>query len=297
MTLVNKSVTKSYKKTDQNVPKEISSKDKLIAETLGLDDRIELSACRDSFITLKDHKPDFKNNPTCRLLNPSKSEIGILSKNILDDINTEIIQTTKVNLWRSTNNAIEWFKTIPDKDQHAFITFDVYDFYPSISKELSIKALDYASKFTTVTQEDGQIIIHAKRSLLYHQNSPWIKRDSDNMFDVTMGSCDGAETCELIGAYMLSLIAPKVKDEVGLCRDDGIAVCKATPRQIAKIKQEVSNAFKSNGLKITIDANKKIVDFLDVAFDLTSGSYKPYMKPNNKLLYVHHQSNQFPPHY
>ena len=106
------------------MPKEIASKDKHIAETLGLDNRIEVSACRDSFITLKDHKPDFKNNPTYRLLNPSKSEISIVSKTILDGINTKIIQATKVNLWRSTNNAIEWFKTIPDKQKHAFITFD-----------------------------------------------------------------------------------------------------------------------------------------------------------------------------
>jgi len=57
ITPVNKNVTKSYKKTDSNVPKEIASKDKQIAETLGLDDRIKVSACRDSFITLKDHKP------------------------------------------------------------------------------------------------------------------------------------------------------------------------------------------------------------------------------------------------
>ena len=88
---------------------------------------------------------------------------------------------------------------------------------------------------------------------------------------------------------MLSLIAPKFKDEVGLYRDDGIAVCKATPKEIEKTKQEVSNVFKSNGLKITIDANKNIVNFLDVTFDLTSGSYKPYMKPNNKLSYVTEQ--------
>ena len=81
------------------------------------------------------------------------------------------------------------------------------------------------------------------------------------MFDVTMGSYDGAETCDLIGLYMLSLIAPKLKDEVGLYRDDGIAVCKDTPRKIEKIKQEVSNVFKSDGLKNTIEANKKIVNF------------------------------------
>ena len=77
-------------------------------------------------------------------------------------------------------------------------------------------------------------------------------------------------------------------------RDDGIAVCKATPREIEKTKQEVSNVFKSSGLTITIEANKKIVNFLDVTFNLSSGSYKPYMKPNNKLLYVHRLSNHPP---
>ena len=204
---------------------------------------------QDSFVTLKYHKPDFKNNPTCRLLNPSKSYIGTVSKNILHGITTKIIQATKANLWRSTNNAIEWYKTIPDKQNHPFITFDVCNFYPSISEELLTKALDYASKFATVTQEDREIIIHAKRSLLHHQNSPWTKRDSDSMFDVTMGSYDGAETCELIGAYLLSIIAPKFKHQVGLYCDDGIAICRATPREI---KEEVSNAFKANGLKITI---------------------------------------------
>ena len=269
VTLVNKNVTKTYKKTNPNVPDIITLEDKKIAQKIDLEDRIEVSASRDPFITLKDHKPDFTNNPTCRLINPSKSEIAIISKKILDRINKEVIHATKVNLWKSTNNAIEWFKAISGKEKHAFITFDVCDFYPSISEDLLLKALDYASKFSTITQQDRHIIIHAKKSLLYHQNSPWTKKNTNDMFDVTMGSYDGAETCELIGTYMLSLIASKFKDEVGLYRDDGLAVCKATPKEIEKTKKEVSNVFKSNGLKITIDTNKKIVHFLDVTFDLT----------------------------
>ena len=176
MTLLNRNVTKSYKKTDHNVPIDIATKDKLLAEKLELDDRIDVSAHRDPFITLKDHKPDFNNKPTCRLINPSKSEIGIISKQVLDGINNKIIKTTKVNLWKSTTNAIEWFKAIPDKSKHAFITFDVCEFYPSISEELLMKALDYASTFTNVTDQDRQIIIHAKRSLLYHQDSQWKKK-------------------------------------------------------------------------------------------------------------------------
>lgn len=131
---------------------------------------------------------------------------------------------------------------------------------------------------------------------MYHQNTPWEKKNTSNLFDVTMGSYDGAETCELVGTYMLSLITSKFKDQVGLYRDDGLAVCKATPKQIEKTKQEVSEIFKTNGLKITIEANKKTTNFLDVTLDLASGSYKPFMKPNNKILYVHRQSNH-PPHY
>ena len=61
-----------------------------------------------------------------------------------------------------------------------------------------------------------------------------------------------------------------------------------------KTKQEVSEIFKANGLKITIEANKKTINFLDVTLDLASGSYKPFMKPNNKILYVHQESNHPP---
>ena len=70
---------------------------------------------------------------------------------------------------------------------------------------------------------------------------------------------------------MLSLIATKFKNEVGLYRDDGLAICKATPKEIEKTKQEVFQVLKSNGLKITIEANKKVVNFLDVTLSLTNG--------------------------
>ena len=191
--------------------------------------------CLDSsvaFIALKDHKPDFVKNPTFRLINPAKSEIGIISKHILDNINKEIMKVTKANLWRNTANVIEWFQAISNKHQQAFITFDVCDFYPSISEELLTKALTYASRFTNITPQDRHIITHAKKSLLYHQNTPREKKNTNNSFDVTMGSYDGAETCELVGIYMLSLITPKFKGQVGFYRDDGLAVCRATPKQI-----------------------------------------------------------------
>ena len=38
----------------------------------------------------------------------------------------------------------------------------------------------------------------------------------------------------------------------------------------------------------------KIVDHLDVTFNLKDGTYKPYTKPNNEITYVHKDSNHPP---
>jgi hypothetical protein len=71
-------------------------------------------------------------------------------------------------------------------------------------------------------------------------------------------------------------------------------MCSKTPRQTEQIKKQICKVFANNGLKITIEANMKSVDFLDITLDLRTGTFKPYMKPNNKPLYVHSESNHPP---
>ena len=68
-----------------------------IARKLHLEDRVNTTAKREAFITLKDHKPNFANNPTCRLITPAKSEIGKISKQILDRINKSIVNHFHLN--------------------------------------------------------------------------------------------------------------------------------------------------------------------------------------------------------
>ena len=59
-----------------------------------------------------------------------------------------------------------------------------------------------------ITDRDRHIIMHAKNSILIHGNQTLIKKGTNSKpFDVTMGSFDGAETCELVGTYMLSLLS------------------------------------------------------------------------------------------
>ena len=49
--------------------------------------------------------------------------------------------------------------------------------------------------------------------------------------------------------------------------------------------------FNSFGLKITVETNKKVVNFLDITFNLHNGTFQPYRKPNDEPLYIHSQSN------
>ena len=42
--------------------------------------------------------------------------------------------------------------------------------------------------------------------------------------------------------------------------------------------------FAKHGLKITIEANKKVVNFLDVTLNLAKGKYFPYNEPANITL-------------
>ena len=45
---------------------------------------------------------------------------------------------------------------------------------------------------------------------------------------------------------------------------------------------------------ITVEINLPRMDMLDVTFDLPSGKYWPYRKPNNEPLYIHSKSNHPP---
>ena len=77
---------KDYKKETTENAKKIDQAHKVIIRSLGLQDRVFKTTNRESFISLKDHKEGFKNTPSCRLLNPTKCEIGRISHQILSKI-------------------------------------------------------------------------------------------------------------------------------------------------------------------------------------------------------------------
>ena len=187
---------------------------------------------------------------------------------------------------------MEWFKDIKDKKRFKFILFDICEFYPSITLELLTEAIEFAENFVTISDEEKEIILQAKQSLLYDKNTPWVKKNNPT-FDVGMGSFDSAECCDLVGLFLLSKLS-NLNINLGLYRDDGLGVSASTPRQIDKTKKEMCKIFESYNLRITIDVNHKIVDFLDVTFNLESGLYQPFLKPNDSPIYVNKDSNHPP---
>ena len=78
--LLKENVTKTYKKAPEKLQKSINLEAKSIATKLNLSGRIEKLAEAPAYITLKDHKQNFPAKPPCRLINPTKNEIGKISK-------------------------------------------------------------------------------------------------------------------------------------------------------------------------------------------------------------------------
>ena len=142
--------------------------------------------------------------------------------------------------------------------KHSFVSFDIASFLPihhRISSQIS-----FAKNYTAIRDKDIDIIMHCCKSLLFDKETAWTKKNHCNMFDVTMGSFDGAEVCELIGLFLLNKISEKYgKNNVGLYRDDGLVLLRnANGPQSERTRKDITREFKKQGLNISINTNLKI---------------------------------------
>ena len=81
----------------------------------------------------------------CRLINPSKSEVGLVSKCYLSNI----IADVKKKHQKLINGRKHWQSLIGLKilQINKFIKFDKDEFYPSISEDLLNKSINYAKSY------------------------------------------------------------------------------------------------------------------------------------------------------
>ena len=95
--MLNDSVTRTYKKATDNIHNKINTNGKKLMKDKHILNRMITNGKNYCFITLKDHKPNFKNNPKVRLINPAKNEIDRIIKKIPDKINHQRRDSLRIN--------------------------------------------------------------------------------------------------------------------------------------------------------------------------------------------------------
>ena len=170
----------------------------------------------------------------------------------------------QVNQWKNSQAVVEWFKNIRNKNNASFIVFDIESFYPSISPKLFHKAINFVKTIRDIPDKDISIIMQSRRTLLFNNKEPWLKKSGNEEFDVPLGCFDGAEVCELVGVYILHLLRTVMrKDNVGLYRDDGLGILRnSSGPEIERKRKQIIQIFKSCGLNITVKTNFHSIIFL-----------------------------------
>ena len=105
--LLQNAVTATYKKSNKEIEKGIHCEGIKYTKEANILDKIEVNDTANCFLTLKDHKANFLNHPTTRLIHPAKNEIGRISRQILDQINSKLCEILKGNEWKNTASIIK----------------------------------------------------------------------------------------------------------------------------------------------------------------------------------------------
>ena len=97
------------------------------------------------------------------------------------------------------------------------------------------------------------------------------------MFDVTMGSYDGANIFEPVWFYLLDRLSSVIyKSGVGIYRDDELAaINNANGQKPYRFRKDFIALFKEEGVSITIETNLTETDFLGVTFNLRKTNNTP----------------------
>ena len=151
--------------------------------------------------------------------------------------------------------VITWFRIIENKPNCSFIILDIQDFYPSISLSLFDRSIEFGKEIYNLSSDEISIIIQSRKWLLFSYGEPWVKKDDEDDFDVTMGCYDGAEGCELVGTNLLNQLKVVIpKENIRLYRYDGLDIFKnMSGPHVERKKEELVNIFKNNGLSITVN--------------------------------------------
>ena len=174
-------LTKEYRKVNKSELDKVNREAANLCSKLEIADRVEKFSEAPPFYTLKDHKETFNLRPSIRLINPAMSQVGKISKQILEKANKIIREKSGSKQWTSSSQPVEWFKNTKDKNKCKFIKYDVDAFYPSISEKLFKKAIIYARQFTEITELEEEILWQSRKGFIIKDGEVWIKKLERNL--------------------------------------------------------------------------------------------------------------------
>ena len=132
--ILNNKITDNYKIDKDNTIDQINKDTCNFASKQHINDRLGKFQKKDAYILFKDHKPNSINKLQTILINPSKTELGKISKNIIKNIVTNVSEASHSNLWRNSFDTIEWFRKIKTKALYNLTSLTFIRLYLKISK-------------------------------------------------------------------------------------------------------------------------------------------------------------------
>ena len=81
---------------------------------------------------------------------------------------------------------------------------------------------------------------------MYPNDDLWVKKDTSVEFEVTMGSFQDAEVCQIVGLFMLDMLSKLFeKNYIGLYRENALSIFRNyNSHQSDKVGKDLPKLFK-----------------------------------------------------
>ena len=95
--ILNDKITESYKLDHSDTITQINRDTVKFAQKVNMIDRLGKLEEKSAYILFKDHKKNFPDKKQTRLINPTKTELGFVSKDVIQRITCRLLSSHKYN--------------------------------------------------------------------------------------------------------------------------------------------------------------------------------------------------------
>ena len=93
----------------------------------------------------------------------------------------KIKYATRLNLSRSTDESLKWFKAIQHGTDKFFLQLDIVNMYPSINDKLVKHAIAWAKSLgVDILPAEEKAVLHCRESILLFNSEKWEKATIPN---------------------------------------------------------------------------------------------------------------------